>query len=63
MTPDQIQAHKDRIESAVAALRKLSQEERKEVLQKFCRDCLTPIPFGDWSGRNFCVMCSPGPLE
>ena len=51
-------------EEVIAALRAMSEEDRQKVYDAFCRSCNTYIGEDkDWSGRNYCYMCSPDPRE
>lgn len=45
------------------ALMEMSDPERSEVLEHFCRSCQTPIEVSDWADRNYCYECSPDPME
>ncbi len=48
----------------VVYLASLPEEKRKEILHWFCRSCGTPLRDGmDWSGQNYCYICSPDPKE
>jgi hypothetical protein len=53
----------DRAKKAVELLRSLTEDEREEVLESFCRACHVPIDEPDWSGRNYCLSCSPDPRD
>ncbi len=48
----------------VELLTELSDEERQKIFRQFCRNCCTYLNGEkDWSGRNYCYMCSPDPRD
>lgn len=47
----------------VEVLRSLSEDERRKIMRNFCRVCYTEIDHTDWSGSNYCHMCSPDPRD
>ncbi len=51
------------VKEAISILGKLTRDDRKKALSGFCRECSRQIERPDWSGRNYCIDCSPDPLE
>jgi hypothetical protein len=41
----------------------MSIEDRKKLLNQYCRNCAKEIYSTDWSGKNYCDQCSPDPKD
>lgn len=52
------------LKELIEELKKLSDDDKKKVLGSFCKDCMSFIgEESDWTGSNYCFMCSPDPKE
>lgn len=49
------------VQEIVTAIRMLSEKEREEVFNHFCRSCHDPLDPNkpDWTCLNYCYQCSP----
>ncbi len=45
----------------LAQIKQLSGEDRELLFSNFCRNCSADIEEPDWTGLNYCYMCSPDP--
>jgi hypothetical protein len=53
----------DKVKQAIELLCSMTEDEREKALENFCCACHTPIDGPDWSGRNYCLSCSPDPRD
>jgi hypothetical protein len=51
------------IKEMIRELSVLTDEQRRQIFNGFCRGCHKPIEHMDWSGRNYCDSCSPDQKE
>lgn len=48
----------------VELLNGISIEERQTVMKQFCRSCSIFLNGEkDWTGKNYCYICSPDPKD
>lgn len=47
----------------IEQLKALTDEQRGELFDNFCRSCCCHITSTDWSDSNHCCSCSPDPRE
>lgn len=51
------------LDELLRQLKSLTDEERRALFSEFCRSCGIYIEESDWSGLNYCYLCSPDPAS